>query len=841
MTENNTSNNYTLKPWEIIVLLGVLLSSRMVLANTDIIQFNTAILDIKDKANLDLSKFSQAGYIMPGNYTLTPYINKDELPEQSIEWLVPEDNTQDSKACLPPDLVNEIGLNPEIKSQLTWWDQGQCLDISSVPGMEARGDLGASALYLNIPQAYLEYRAQDWDPPSRWDDGVSGLLLDYYTSAQTRHEDNKGTFNSVSGNGTMGTNIGPWRLRADWQARHENSGNANVDENWNWSRFYAYRALATMQAKLTLGENSLFSDIFDSFRYTGASLQSDDNMLPPNLRGYAPEISGVAQTNAKVVISQQGRVIREIQVAAGPFRIQDINEMISGELDIRVEEQDGSIQNFTVNSATVPYLTRPGTIRYKVAAGRPSNNEHETNGPMFATSEFSWGVTNGWSLYGGGIGGNDYNALSIGFGRDLLAFGALSFDATQSRAQLPHDVDVQRGNSYRLSYSKRFEETGSDMSFAGYRFSEQGFMSMSEFLDARKDNTDHGSSKEMYSIRFSQQLNALQVSAYLDYTHQTYWDRSDKDRITLSLSRQFTVGSLRNLNLSVTGYRNKYESTNDDGMYLSLSIPWGNDGTLSYNGTYNRHDNTHQASYYGRLNDRGNYQISAGASRNGTLSSGYYNHQTDVAQINASASYQEKGYSSIGVAVQGGMTATAKGAALHRSGIMGGTRMLLDTGGVSHIPVKTNGANTMTNYFGKAVVTDMTNYYRNRVSIDLNTLPENAEAITSVVQGTLTEGAIGYRKFDVVAGIKAMAVLRLSNGEFPPFGATVQNIKRQEVGIVNDEGSIYLSGIQANEKMRVLWGGKTQCEITLPPILPTDVLQGLLLPCHATADTPATT
>ncbi|WP_421081968.1 hypothetical protein, partial [Serratia fonticola] len=30
---------------------------------------------------------------------------------------------------------------------------------------------------------------------------------------------------------------------------------------------------------------------------------------------------------------------------------------------------------------------------------------------MFATGEFSWGVSNGWSLYGGGVAGGDYNAL----------------------------------------------------------------------------------------------------------------------------------------------------------------------------------------------------------------------------------------------------------------------------------------------------------------------------------------------------------------------------------------------------------------------------------------------
>lgn len=81
------------------------------------------------------------------------------------------------------------------------------------------------------------------------------------------------------------------------------------------------------------------------------------------------------------------------------------------------------------------------------------------------------GVSNGWSLYGGAITDNNYKAFSMGLGRDLLAFGALSFDAT--RAQTSLSDETLSGASYRLSYSKRFEEFDSQITFAGYRFSEK--------------------------------------------------------------------------------------------------------------------------------------------------------------------------------------------------------------------------------------------------------------------------------------------------------------------------------------------------------------------------------
>lgn len=824
-------NSFSLSQRQRIMLLIAAMVGMPFCVSAGDIEFNTDILDVHDKVNIDLSHFSRAGYMMPGLYTMTLRINKDDIPDQDVEWVAPENDPNGSIPCLTPLLVERIGLKEKVRPQLTWFRHGQCLNLDSLPGSEARGDLGSSVLYLSIPQIYLEYRAPNWDPPSLWDNGVAGILMDYYLSAQTRHEQQSGDSQTLSGNGTVGTNLGAWRFRADWQT-NQRRGQGQHSSNWDWSRFYAYRALPSLGARLTLGEDSLYSDIFDSFRFTGASLQSDDNMLPPNLRGYAPEVSGVAKTNAKVVISQQGRVLQETQVAAGPFRIQDLNDMVSGTLDVRVEEADGSVQNFTVNTATVPYLTRPGQVRYKLAGGRPSDFQHHTEGPGFATGEFSWGVNNGWSLYGGGVGSSEYGALALGIGRDLMMFGAMSFDVTHSRVRLPGEDETLQGNSWRLNYSKRFDTTGSQVTFAGYRFSERDFMSMGEYLDARHYGEREGSSKELYTITFNQQLSDWKVNAYLNYSHQTYWDRPANDRYNLTMSRFFDMGSLRNLSLSATAYRSRYYHVTDNGMYLSLSVPWGNSGTLSYNGTFNQDDNTHQLSYYDRLGDHDTYQLSSGFSRRGGTASGYWTHEGDLARMYANASYQAGRYSSLSLSLQGGMTATAKGAALHRGSVQGGTRMMLDTGDATGIPVKGFGSNTRTNAFGKAVVTDVSSYYRSRVSIDLDALPDDAEASRSVVQATLTEGAIGYRQFDVVSGARAMATVRLADGSAPPFGATIQNVKGQNTGIIGDDGSVYLSGIHPGDIMLVQWGEGEQCSLTLPEHLPAQQAQGWLLPCQ---------
>ncbi|OMQ18949.1 outer membrane usher protein [Serratia oryzae] len=813
------------------VLLGA-----VSVAQAEDIQFNTDILDLKDRGNIDLSQFTQKGFILPGTYELAIRLNNQTLPARPVAFIAPDTDPKGSQACLTKEVVDQLGLTDAALKGLTWWHEGQCLDVTSLKGMEAQGDLNTNTLKLSVPQAYLEYSSADWDPPSRWEEGIPGILLDYNLNAQTQRQssnDNRQT-NTLSGNGVTGANLGSWRLRASWQMRatHQTGSGQSSEQSFDWTQYTAYRAIAPLRAKLTVGEDFLNSDIFDSFRFTGGSLISDDNMLPPNLRGYAPEVTGVARGNARVVISQQGRVIKEVLVAAGPFRIQDLDSAVSGALDVRVEEADGSVQQFQVDTSTIPYLTRPGQVRFKLAAGRPSDWQHRVNGPLFATGEFSWGVSNGWSLYGGGLGGENYSALSLGLGRDLLAFGALSADVTQSRAQLPQQ-DTLQGGSYRLSYSKRFDQTGSQVTFAGYRFSDNRFLSMADYLTAQDNpaGVAPGRSKEMYTVSFNQQFASLGLSAYLNYNHQTYWNQATSDRYNLSLSRYFDIGRFRNVNLSLTAYRNNFSNTKDDGMYLSLSLPWGNSGSVGYVGSYAAGANSHAVSYSDRVGDADYYQLRAGMTGGDTDLNGYYSHRGSLAQIDGSASVRGGQYSSLGLSLTGGATLTPQGGALHRTGVLGGTRMLIDTDGVAGVPVGSYGSAVYSNAFGKAVVADVSSYYRNTVRIDVDKLADNAQATNSVQQGTLTEGAIGYRHFEVVSGEKAMAVLRLADGSVPPFGATVMNAKQQDVGMVNDAGNAYLSGLKGGETLTVHWNNAEQCRVTLPQTLPAGMATNLLLPC----------
>lgn len=797
------------------------------------IEFNTDILDIDDRKNIDLTRFSNSGFILAGEYEMKVIINKRVLPEQNIIIQSTEDNKKNS-ICITPDLVKQFGLRKSVMEKIIGAQQEKCVNPASLAGLEVRPDLTTSAVYISIPQAYLQYVDENWDAPAMWDNGIPGALFDYNLNGQTQSH-KQGQRLMLNGNGTVGANLNAWRFRADWQSQPKRSQNKTrtLAQQFEWSRYYAYRAIPDWEAKVSVGEDYLSSELFDSFSFAGVSIASDDSQLPPNLRGYAPEVTGIARTNALVIISQQGRVLKEIPVAAGPFRIQDIDNAVSGKLDIRVEEQDGTTQTFNIETSSIPYLTRPGRMRYKFAAGKTAQVRHQFKGPAFVSGEVSWGVSNGWSLFGGGVGAGSYNALTLGIGRDLYWLGAMSFDITQSRAALSHIKEKLNGHSYRLSYSKNFEQYDSQISFAGYRFSERNFLSMSEYLETLNRSVRQKNSKELYSLTFNKQFRDLRLSTYFNYDHQTYWSSPDNDRYSANLSQYFDVGTLRNLSLSLSAYRTINNGSKDDGVFVSVSIPLDNNSTLSYSAAQGHDGLNQRVNYYGRLNQQSSYQLGTGINREGTSSNGSITHDGELAHINANVSSHTGKSTSLGFNIRGGATTTAEGAALHRTSTTGGTRLMIDTDNVANIPVSSGGIPVRSNQFGKLVITDINSYYRNSASLDLDNLPNNVDAERSVVQATLTEGAIGYRKFAVIAGEKAMAIIRLANGSYPPFGATVHNRKEQEVGIVSDNGNVYLTGITAGESMAVKWAEKVQCTIELPATFnPQALTTNLFLPCR---------
>ncbi|MEG0714823.1 MAG: FimD/PapC N-terminal domain-containing protein, partial [Morganella sp. (in: enterobacteria)] len=91
-----------LKPLTVIILVS-LLSAGAVRAE-EVTEFNTEVLDLNERGQIDLSQFSQAGYVMPGVYTLSLKVNNSTLAERKIRFLAPDNDPAGSMACISPDM-----------------------------------------------------------------------------------------------------------------------------------------------------------------------------------------------------------------------------------------------------------------------------------------------------------------------------------------------------------------------------------------------------------------------------------------------------------------------------------------------------------------------------------------------------------------------------------------------------------------------------------------------------------------------------------------------------------------------------------------------------------------
>ena len=809
------------------IYIAMLCYSPNMLAD-DTVEFNTDVLDVGDRNNIDLTRFSKDNFVFPGTYLLDIFVNGQSLSQQKVTYIVDPNNSEKTLVCFTDGQIESLALKEDALKDIQKIS-ADCSSISAIPGVKINNLEGK--LDITIPQAWMKYSDPNWVPPERWDTGVSGILLDYnLTGMISRSLTTHTNKHSLSAYGQTGFNLGAWRFRADYQANYNERG----DSKFDWNQFYAYRPLIYMAAKLTLGEIYLNSQVFDTIRYTGLNLASDERMLPPNLRGYAPQINGIAKSNSKIIVSQAGRVVYETTVPAGPFSIQDLQSSVRGTLDVKVEGDDGSVSNFQVDTANIPYLTRPGYARYNVSVGKPSRFNHKLEGPMFASGDFSWGLTNNWSLIGGALfAGRDYTALSAGIGRDLSFLGALSADVTQSISRLPGE-NTETGSSFRLSYSKSFDEINSTITFAGYRFSQDKFRTLSQFLDEQANKyIGSGRQKEMYTITANKTFWAdrpdWRTTMFLTYTHQTYWDQTSQDRYGLSVGRSFRIMGIDGVSTNIAAYRSEYRGRRDDSVSLSVSVPVGDSRWAGYDLQHYGNSTSHMLSYSDSTDFNNLWRVRAGRSGDDRVQfDGYYQKRTQLADVNTNVSYQERRNASINGTLRGGFTATGYGAALHNSSTTSDTaRIMVDTNGVGGVPF--NHEKTRTNWKGISVVPDIVSYYSFDTRIDVDKLSSNVDTNKAIATSTLTEGAIGYQRFDVAQGERAVATIRYGE-TVPPFGADVTNADGVNIAMVMEQGLTYLMAINPKETLTVSWGGKAQCKIQLPAQINTGM--SVLLPCQ---------
>ncbi|QGH60611.1 fimbrial biogenesis usher protein [Serratia proteamaculans] len=770
--------------------------------------FDPAFLSDNRESVADLSAFEQGLEAPPGTYRVDVYLNGQKQGNRSLRFDV--GNNGQLNACLTVAELVKLGVRTQAFPALTGVTPESCAPLEqAIPHAVSRADMGRSRLDISIPQAALERNARGFISPTQWDNGINSALFNYrFSGGNQLNGDGAGNSGNYYANLRSGVNLGAWRLR-DYSA-----WNYSKQRGTQWSHISTTlsRAIIALRSELTVGDGNTLSDVFDSLAFRGAQLASDDGMLPDSQRGFAPVVRGIAKTNARVSIRQNGYEIYQNYVPPGAFVIDDLYpSSSSGDLQVVVTESDGSENRYSVPYSSVPLLQREGRLRYALTAGETRAGGDDQRKDRFAQAMGLWGLPYGITLYGGSQLAAKYQAVALGVGKNLGDWGALSFDITQANSALQDDSKRQ-GQSLRFLYAKTLNSWGTNIQLMGYRYSTAGFLTLDE---AAQSLSGWGADSLYYNKRGKWQVNLSQQigdgSLYVSGSQQSYWNTSKTDRL-LQLGYS---NSWRDVSYSLAWNYNQSrwgQSGGEQLFSLNLSLPLGKWLAGGYSRTWGNYSSSSDG--HGRMQQTAGLSGTLLADNNLSWSAqqSYANHGGGGSG-NAALNYQGGyGNGSLGYNYGDGLQQVnyglSGGVVVHGGGVtlsqpLGETSVLVSAPGAGDVRVE-NSTGVATDWRGYAVVPYASNYRENRVALDTRTLSQNVDLDEAVVRVVPTKGALVRAEFKAQVGYRAL--ITLSRGGLPlPFGATVSQ-SNGGAGIVGDGGQVYLSGMAEQGQLTAQWG-----------------------------------
>jgi outer membrane usher protein len=779
------------------------------------VRFNTAFIQGSDQPP-DLQEFLRANSVLPGTYRVDIYVNRALKGRRDITF---SSHRQSGlvEPCLTPEVLKDLGLDLERLPAAA--SPSACFDLAGQVEF-ARVDYQPAALRLNIslPQAVMARSARGYVSPDLWDQGDTAGFVNYAFNAARRTHRGLETEQYYLGL-RNGLNLGAWRLRNESSLVYGNDQTYRYRSN----RTFAQRDITALKSQLTFGETFTDAQVFDSIRFKGASLVSDDGMLPDSERTFAPVIRGIAETNATVEVRQNGFLLYSGNVSPGPFEIADIYPNGSnGDLQVTVIEADGRRRSFTQAYASLPIMVPAGALRYSLSAGRIDTHGEGDGMPDFASGAVIYGLSEAVTGFGGLQLTDDYQAGNLGAGVNT-GLGAVSLDMTHSTSEFAQHK--RSGQSLRLRYANTLDVTDTTLAVAGYRYSTEHYRTLNQHVsehDPRSGSFVNGRAKDRLELNVTQVLPAQTASLSLTASEQRYWNLPGKSR-QLYLAYN-SVWQRVSYNLSVErnrSYGRGGGAETDNRVALTFTLPLGASpasSRLSFNavrdsaGAYNL-----QAGLNGQvLGNRDTfYSLQTGRdSSSGNFGAGKINATLPFGRFEAGYS-QGRDYDAFTLGASGSLVAHAGG--LNFGQALGETFALVQVPDVGGAKLKSF-SNVETAANGYAVLPYAQPYRTNWVSLDTRQLGADIDLENAVTQIVPRRGAMPVVRFKANAGRRVQFELVRSDGSAVPLGASVEDEEGRALAVVDPNSQALVLSERDSGVLVVRWSGqRCQASFTLPP------------------------
>lgn len=783
---------------------------------------------ISGKNIVDIHRFNYSDSVPEGTYYSDIYLNGELKGKTNLQYMY---NDGGSMLCLTPELLSLIDL-----LEYTLPKNTPCYPASKgLPSAKLHFDMSTFRLDIEIPQALVNTRPRGYIAPAQWQNGVPAAFINYdvnYYQYSTTDINNEQTYLGVR----SGLNLFGWAFR------HRGG------ESWNNSHASGYRNIETnmthdiekLRSQFTFGDFYTSGELMDSLSLRGIRLASDERMLPNSLRGYAPVVRGIANSNAKVTIYQSGNIIYETTVPAGPFIINDLYPSgYAGNLLVKITESNGQIREFSVPFASVAQLIRPGLSRWQMSVGR-YRYENEMYNDLIAQGTYQYGLTNDITVNGGITTSSKYTAGLAG-----LAFntpvGAISSDVTLSRTKFSHSDIMRKGYSLHTSYSINVPTTSTNITLAAYRYSSKDFYHITDAMlanhmvrDFSTKITDFYRPKNQFQVSINQALGAQWGNVFLTGTTYNYWGRNgSRNEYQMGYSHFWKQLGYQ---IGFSQSRDNEKQHRDDRFYMSITIPFGGSNqspifssVLNYNKSGKNNIQTSISGIAGEDNQF-SYGIS-GSSQDGGITSYAMNggYRSPYVSMTTTVGHATQHNHQVSFGASGAIVAHPYGVTL--SNDLSDTFTIIHAEGAQGAVIN-NASGSRLDYWGNGIVPYVTPYEKNRISIDPYNLDLDVELSATEQEIIPRANSSTLVTFNTKTGKGLLFDIRMQDGNIPPMASEVFDKHGQLAGYVAQAGRLFTRGLPEKGHLDVIWGGsdKDRCSFTYNVIYNKDDMWPQVIP-----------
>lgn len=753
--------------------------------------------------------FSQAPRFREGRQVVTLLVNGEK------RGLVDAQFNHEGTLCLSPDLINRANLilpSGVKESSSDTPAQATCLnthaDFKKVI-IELHPQRGEVALI--VPTDRL--RPLDIKPSDYKTGGTAGLIN--YEIFSTANEYSDSTNRYFSAATDLGFNMGNWIVRSRQSYQKDNASST-------FTHLYAYaqKTLANYGTTFQAGQLNIAQSTFFSVPITGVQIFPETALSETS--SSTTQVSGIAQTQARIEVRQIGALIYSTLVPPGPFSLNNIPLLnSSSDLDVTVIEADGQQHAFVVPAAAIQStgLSRPG---YSLALGKIRDVGNTSNDKRWITAATGvWPVARGTTTTAGLMATNAYQGLGGGIDWAWQENSTLSWRNLFANAQQEKVRGIRTSLSINTTVKKSLWAALSvTQQTPGYRdaldsnFQEQNTLTTHRY-QGQYMATLGGTSVKLggFSLSYTYTTTRTATAAALASKRLTgSWSKTfPRASVTLNIEKNFNHASASDIN--------------SDAVYLNIHIPFGPRNVKTY---LNHRENRTRigATFNEQVNEYVNYSIQAEHDKQ--------NEQVDVSgnlallprytQINLGYARSGSTYQSYNGQLRGGI-------ALHQRGVTFSPYTVQDTfgivsvGDVAGVKVITPNGPVWTDRWGKAVVSQFPAYKTGRIEVATKTLPRNVDLANGLKMVEAGRGSVNAVDFQVIKVRRALLLATDPQGQPMTRGASVIRADNSFVTAVGSNGQIFLSNNQLGEKLRVALSDTTLCELkfTLPEKIDTQM------------------